>query len=101
VLDFEITWPPLWQPSDKEKADTFKAMSDALVALCTGQVVLPEEAALKLAHEGYFAELDVDAREQALDVLRERIANPPDEPDPNEPDPNAPKPGSKPAGAQP
>jgi phage-related protein (TIGR01555 family) len=106
VLDFEVTWPALWQPSDKEKAETFKAVSDALVALCNAQVTLPEEAALKLAHEGYFAELDVDAREQALEVLRERIANPPDEPDPNDPndpndDPNAPQPDDGEPGAQP
>lgn len=78
VLDgWEIQWNPLWQPTDKEQAETFKLKADALAGLVTAQVVQPEEAALKLAHDGGFAELDVESREHALEVVLERVANPP------------------------
>jgi phage-related protein (TIGR01555 family) len=87
--DFEIVWPPLWQPSDKEKAETFKAVSDACASLVTAQIALPEECALKLVHEGWFTELDVEARELALEVRREQLANPPDPADDPADDPNA------------
>jgi uncharacterized protein len=88
---WSIVWPALWQATDKEQAETFKLESDALVGLVNAQVVLPEEAALKLANKGCFAELDVDAREQALRVELERIAHPHDPNDPNDPhDPEQP-----------
>jgi hypothetical protein len=89
---WEITFPPLWQPTATEKAATFKTECDALAGLVTAQIALPEECALKLAHDGNFAELDVGARESALEVELERLANPPEPPDPNALPPTAPKP---------
>jgi phage-related protein (TIGR01555 family) len=92
VLDgWEITFPPLWQETAAEKATTFKTEADALAGLCTAQIVQPEEAALRLAHSGVFPELDVGSREQALKVVLERVANPPDPTELPPPlDPNAP-----------
>ena len=72
-----IEFEALWQPTDKELAEAFKLNCDALVALVTAQIALPEEAALKLAHDGYFAELDVSAREAALAADLARLAEPP------------------------
>lgn len=63
---FTITYPPLWQPTDKERAETFKLMADALVNLVNSKVVLTEEAGIYLAKRQDFTELDVDAREAAL-----------------------------------
>jgi len=78
LLDgWEIHWNPLWQPTDKEQAETFKLKSDAICGLVNAQVVQPEEGALKIAHDGGFQELDVASREQALKVVLDRVANPP------------------------
>jgi phage-related protein (TIGR01555 family) len=65
---WEITYPPLWQPTGQQRAETFKTQCDALVALVTAQIALPEQAALRLAHEGDFPELDVAALEAALEL---------------------------------
>jgi phage-related protein (TIGR01555 family) len=100
VLDgWEITFPPLWQETAAEKATTFKTEADALAGLVNAQIVQPEEAALRLAHSGCFPELDVESREKALEVVLERVANPPDPADLPPPlDPNAlPNPNKPPA----
>ena len=100
---WEIKFPPLWQETKKERAEAFKTQADALVALTTAQIALPYEAALKLAHEGMFDELDVESRELALEAELERLASgeveepppdvdPDDEPDDAEPDAD-PEPG--------
>lgn len=103
ILDeWEIKFPPLWQPTEKERADVFKTKSDALVALVTAQICEPEAAALHLAHSGDFNELDVDTLEGILEAVRKAREDDPlgeDDlpPDPgvvgdNPNDPNAPPP---------
>jgi phage-related protein (TIGR01555 family) len=74
VIDgWHVEFPPLWQETKAEKATAFKTTSDALVALTTAQIILPEEAALALAHSGEFGELDVESREHALKLELERM----------------------------
>jgi phage-related protein (TIGR01555 family) len=83
VLDgFEVVYPPLWQPTAKERAETLKTTADALATLVNAKVILPEEGAIKLAHSGEFDELDVEAREAALRYELERLAEPEPEPPP-------------------
>jgi phage-related protein (TIGR01555 family) len=86
ILDeWEIKFPPLWQPTEKERSEVFKARADALVALTNAQICEPEAAALHLAHSGEFNELDIETLEAVLEALRkERLADPLDE---NQPDP--------------
>jgi len=90
VDEFEVTYPPLWQPTAKEKAETLKITSDALATLANARIIQPEEAALHLAKCGDLDELDVESREVALRYELERLANPEPEPEPNpEPEPPA------------
>lgn len=98
ILDeWELTFPPLWQLSDKEKADVLKVTADALVALVNAQVIEPEAAALHLAHSGTLPELDIETLETVLSAMRKARLEDPlgvDDPidDPNDPndDPNNP-----------
>jgi phage-related protein (TIGR01555 family) len=69
---FCVDYPALWQPTDKEAAETFKLIADALVALANAKIILPEEAAVRLAKRADFTELDVAAREAALKYELER-----------------------------
>ena len=88
VLDgYCVDYPPLWQPTDKEAAETFKLIADALVALANGKIILPEEAAIRLAKRADFSELDVAAREAGLKYELERMLEPPQEPPPLPPTP--------------
>lgn len=80
IDEFAVVYPPLWQPTAKERAETLKITADALATLTTSRIILPEEGALKLAHCGEFDELDVEAREAALRYELERLADP--QPDP-------------------
>jgi len=83
VLDsFEVTYPALWQPTAKEYAETLKITADALSTLVASKIILPEEAAIKLAHCSDFDELDLEAREAALQYELERLAEPEPEPEP-------------------
>jgi phage-related protein (TIGR01555 family) len=104
VLDeFEVEYPPLWQPSAKEAAETFNLRAQALVSLVNARIIRPEEAALNIAQAGELDEIDTDAREAMLELdieaelerLRqggtsEPRALPPDNPPP--PDEPAPEP---------
>jgi phage-related protein (TIGR01555 family) len=82
-----IEFNPLWQPTDKELADTNKVKADTYVALVGAQIVTESEAAIGLAPD--FPVIDVDQRkelqEEQADVHAEALLNPPD---PNA-DPNA------------
>jgi len=80
-----VEFPPLWQETKAERATGFKARADALVALANAHIILPEEAALSLAHSGDFTELDVETREEALKAELERMLEPPPEPPTNLP----------------
>lgn len=39
-----VSWCPLWQPSEKETADTRKTQMDTAIAAVTAQIITPEEA---------------------------------------------------------
>jgi phage-related protein (TIGR01555 family) len=95
VLDeFEVEYPPLWQPSAKEAAETFNLRAQALVALKNAGIIRAEEAALNIASAGELDEIDTDAREAMLELdveaelerLRQGGTNPqallPDNPQP-------------------
>jgi phage-related protein (TIGR01555 family) len=102
---FCVDYPPLWQPTDKEAAETFKLIADALVALTNAKIILPEEAAVRLAKRADFSELDVAAREAALKYELERMLEPPQEPPqlPPQPPPQPPEqnqPAALPAAAE-
>jgi hypothetical protein len=99
IDELEVVYPPLWQPTSKERAETLKITADALATLKNAGIILPEEGALKLAHCGEFDELDVEAREVALRHELERLADPEPEPEPNPPalPPPTPPPGAPPA----
>lgn len=104
-----VEFPPLWQDTQSERATAFKTRSDALVGLTNAQIILPEEAALSLAHSGDFTELDVETREKALKAELERMLEPPPAPPPmpppvdprlqlgDDPDPDDPEPGDDPS----
>jgi phage-related protein (TIGR01555 family) len=93
-----IEFKPLWQPTDKELADTRKVKADTYVALVGAQIVTESEAAIGLAPD--FPVIDVEQRKQLqedqADVHAEALLNPPQPPDPNadpEADPTEPAPG--------
>lgn len=77
-----VDYPPLWQPTQKEKSEALKLEADALGALVTQKVMLPEEAALRLARQFDINEINVEAREALLKYALERMREPPEEPEP-------------------
>ena len=69
----EIIFPPLYEPSDKEvaeleivKAQKQKTVYEGLSTLVRENIILPEEAALKLQEEEGF-KLDMNSREELLE----------------------------------
>jgi uncharacterized protein len=94
-----IKFNPLWQPTDKEQAETKKLKADTYVALVGAQIMTDAEAGIGLAPD--FPTIDVESREelQQADVeegLRPREVNTP-EPilDPNDPEGGGGAPGPK------
>jgi uncharacterized protein len=79
-----IEFNPLWQPTDKELADTKKVKADTYVALVGAQIMTDAEAGLGLAPD--FPTIDVESREELAEAdkdegLRPREVNvPPPEP---------------------
>jgi hypothetical protein len=81
VLDgWQIAFPPLWQPSAKEQAETDKLRADTVASLVNAQVILPEEGAIKLANDGDWPEIDIESRRAALVVEYARLRDPDPEP---------------------
>jgi len=74
--NWKLSFTPLWQPTEKESAETRKINGDTIATLVQAQVMLPEEGALDLAQSGDFSTIDVEARTQALEVDRELAADP-------------------------
>src|SRR4029077_19739346 len=60
-----LEFNPLWQPTDKELADTKKIKADTYVALGGAQIVTESEAAIGLAPD--FPVIDVAQREELRD----------------------------------
>jgi uncharacterized protein len=78
--NWKLVFRPLWQPTDKERADTKKVKADTVATLVTAQIILAEEAALELTQDGDFSTIDVDVRRRALaaelDLLEEEAGKP-------------------------
>jgi phage-related protein (TIGR01555 family) len=74
--NWRLVFNPLWQPTAKEQAETRKLNGETIAVLVNSQVIFPEEGALALAQSGDFSTLDVEARRQALEIDRERAADP-------------------------
>lgn len=95
-----IEFNPLWQPTDKERADTKKVTADTYVALVGAQIMTDAEAGLGLAAD--FPTIDVESRMELAEAdaeegLRPREVNQPPllepgEDDPDDPDDDASKP---------
>jgi phage-related protein (TIGR01555 family) len=87
--NWKLTFRPLWQPTDKERADTKKVKADTVATLVTAQILLAEEGALELAQDGDFSTIDVDVRKRALtaelDLLEGQAGQPSEPPQPEAP----------------
>jgi phage-related protein (TIGR01555 family) len=69
----EFEWLSLWEPTDKEKAETEKIKADTAVAYIGADVVTPEEVALgSELPEGYA--VDIEMRHQAQAATKEMAA---------------------------
>ena len=81
---WELVFKPLWQPTEKEQAETKKVLADAMVAVVGGEIVLESEAALDLAQSGYFPTIDVEARQEMLqdeiELAKEQAGEEPEPP---------------------
>jgi phage-related protein (TIGR01555 family) len=84
---WEVCFPPLWQPTDKERAETNKAKSEAVTAMVREGVMLDAEAAITMAED--YPAIDVEARQRILaaelEHAEELARNPPDPPAPDDP----------------
>jgi phage-related protein (TIGR01555 family) len=106
--DLCLEWLPLWEPSEKEQADTklveaqvAKTEAEEYQVWITAQVLMPEEVALAEFSDATNGEIeiDVEARKQSLEQETELALNPP-EPPVVPPVPGAPvPPGQAPVGA--
>jgi hypothetical protein len=81
-----VEFNPLWQPTDKELADTKKTKADTYVALVGAQIMTDAEAGLGLAPD--FPTIDVDSRTTLAEAdaeagLRPREVNVPPPPEPD------------------
>jgi phage-related protein (TIGR01555 family) len=105
--DLEVEWHPLWEPSDKEKADTElveqqteKAKADTYAVYVTMGAVFPEQVAIAEFGSGEgVIEIDEAMLEKSLDNTVELAMNPPDPVAPVVPgaNPNAPPAADAPA----
>lgn len=69
-----IEFNPLWQPTDKEAADTKKVIADTYVALVTGNVMTDAEAGIGLAPD--FPTIDVESRTELAEADKEEGVRP-------------------------
>jgi phage-related protein (TIGR01555 family) len=94
--DLAIDWPPLWEPTEKERAETEKVRADADNIYVTMGAVLPEEVAIARFGSGNGKiEIDEEALEKSRDQEIELMTSPKPEapvvPAAQVPDPNAPE----------
>jgi phage-related protein (TIGR01555 family) len=61
-----IEFNPLWQPTEKEQAETLKLKADTHVALVTAGIELDSEGALALAKD--IPTIDVEHRQQLMEA---------------------------------
>jgi len=94
-----VEFNPLWQPTDKELADTLKVKADTHVALVGAGIMTDAEAGIGLAQD--FPTINVEHREELMEADLEEglrpgeINAPTPEPDPNDPVANGGEGGSK------
>lgn len=86
VDGFTIGYPPLWQPTAKERSETLKTTADALATLANAHIILPEEGAIQLAKCGEFEGLDIESREASIKYQHQNLAEPLPDGDDLEPD---------------
>lgn len=73
LVRFKVTFPSLWQETKDEGAQVLLNKINALVAAVQGQIITPEEAAIKLATDGDL-DLDVDARVAAIEEFNKKLS---------------------------
>lgn len=87
--DLCLEWLPLWEPSEKEQADTklveaqaAKTEAEEYQVWITAQVLMPEEVALAEFSDATDGEIEIDvkARQQSLEQETELALNPPEPP---------------------
>ena len=88
---WEVEFPPLWQPTEAEKATTFSTRATAMTGLVTSAVITPEEAAMELVKSGDL-DISTDAREEAIESYEDKLANGEDDLPPTPALPGAPTP---------
>ncbi len=79
--NWKLVFKPLWQPTDKERADTKKVKAETVATLVNAQVLLAEEAAIELAQDGDFSTIDVEVRKRALKAELKLLEDEAGEPD--------------------
>jgi phage-related protein (TIGR01555 family) len=82
--EWTIHWPSLYQPTDKETADTRKVVADTDIAYINAGVLDPTEVTLSRFGEGGWSmdtTVDLELREKMADALTEDDIKPP-APDP-------------------
>lgn len=78
--EWGVEWPSLWTATPVEAQQARKTeLETAAVAVQAG-MALAEEAAISLLGDGEFIQIDVAAREKALELAYEDMADPPAEP---------------------
>jgi len=84
---WEIEYPPLWQPRPKEKAEIFEIYSRSYSNLATARIIAPEEIALSaFTPQGFNPQISIDreARKQILKTYGLRSIEPQEEPEPGD-----------------
>jgi hypothetical protein len=70
ILPFKITFPALWQETEKEKTELRKIQADIDAIYLQNQVLLPEEIALNRFGSGSFSvetSIDIENRKGILE----------------------------------
>lgn len=101
--DLCVEWLPLWEPSEKEKAETHfneaqaeKFEADAWAVYIDKQVLYPQEVAMHVFGTHEEIEIDEVALQKSLDAAIELDLNPPEPIDPNAATATQTAPGVKP-----
>jgi phage-related protein (TIGR01555 family) len=77
--DLKVEFPPLWTPSLQDQVNQYAQIAGADTAYINAKVLMPEEVAAKRAQEpGVFPKVDLEMREETLELRKERLMNPPE-----------------------
>jgi phage-related protein (TIGR01555 family) len=81
--NYTISFPPLWQPTEKEQAEIYKTNAEGDQIYMDGGVLIPSEVALsRFTPDGYSTEITIDTktREDMLKNDLEEMLQPPEPP---------------------